>query len=156
MFVDKDAYLLQLSRYIHRNPIDMKRRLVNVLEDYPWSSYPACIAKVKAPDWLHRETTYQMLGYKQRYKGYAAFVLKGVDEEIAQYYNRGNIATIIGDKNFKTWVYEELLPELESEEKGRTLLPDNSMGTIVREVAKLYHTQEGSIDCDKRTAKGGG
>ena len=27
----KDAYLLQLSRYIHRNPIDMKQPMVRVV-----------------------------------------------------------------------------------------------------------------------------
>ncbi len=43
ILVDEDAYLLQLSRYIHRNPIDMKKPRVTRLEDYPWSSYPAYI-----------------------------------------------------------------------------------------------------------------
>jgi len=31
ILVDQDAYLLQLSRYIHRNPIDMKQPLVDSL-----------------------------------------------------------------------------------------------------------------------------
>ena len=41
LIVDADAYLLQLTRYIHRNPIDTKRPMVDELQDYPWSSYPA-------------------------------------------------------------------------------------------------------------------
>jgi len=36
--VDKDEYLLQLSSYIHLNPI--KDNLVKELNDYQWSSYP--------------------------------------------------------------------------------------------------------------------
>ncbi len=72
ILVDIDAYLLQLSRYIHRNPIDMKEPVVCDLAKYQWSSYPAYIAKVTAPSWLFREATYQMLGNKQRYKGYAS------------------------------------------------------------------------------------
>ena len=50
ILVDKDAYLLQRSRYIHRNPIDMKQPMVRNLHDYQWSSYPAYTAKVNAPD----------------------------------------------------------------------------------------------------------
>lgn len=140
ILIDKDAYLLQLSRYIHRNPIDMKKPQVRNLQDYPWSSYPAYIAKVQAPTWLTRETTYEMLGSKQRYKGYASYVLRGVDEETAQYYQRGNMSTIIGDKDFKAWVYDELLPELETEEKGQVILSGISMETVVKGVARVYRT----------------
>ena len=62
ILVDGDAYLLQLSRYIHRNPIDLKTPLVKDLSEYQWSSYPAYINKKKGPDWLIREKTYEMLG----------------------------------------------------------------------------------------------
>lgn len=140
ILVDKEAYLLQLSRYIHRNPIDMKQPKVRDLKEYQWSSYPAYIAKVKAPVWLCRELSYQMLGYKQRYKGYASYVAKGVDEETAQYYQRGNMAAIIGDKDFKFWVHEALLPGLEMEEKSRVIQPDITMKTIVNEIARDWYT----------------
>jgi len=138
ILVDKDAYLLQLSRYIHRNPIDMKRPLVKNLQDYYWSSYPAYIGKVKSPDWLERETTYGILGHKQRYKGYATYVAVGVDEDTKRFYNRDNYAAIIGEKDFKTWVYEDLLPELEAEKKGRVILQGVAMEEIVSGVARAY------------------
>ena len=138
ILVDRDAYVLQLSRYIHRNPVEMKRPLVTKLEDYPWSSYPAYIGKVKCPDWLERETSYGMLGHKQRYKGYANYVAAGVDEETMQFYNRGNFAAIIGEKEFKSWVYEELLPELEAEQKARVILPNVSMEAITNGAARTY------------------
>ncbi len=139
VLVDKDAYLLQLSRYIHRNPIDMKQPLVTNLHDYRWSSYPAYIGKTPAPTWLYQETTYQMLGHKQRYQGYADYVMQGVDQETTQYYQRGNRVAIIGDPAFKAWVYDELLPELEAEEKGKIFLSGISMETIVHAVASLCH-----------------
>ncbi|MCU7893352.1 MAG: transposase [Candidatus Thiodiazotropha sp. (ex Ustalcina ferruginea)] len=47
ILVDSDAYLLQLSRYIHRNPIDMRNPMVSCLEAYTWSSYLAYIGKAK-------------------------------------------------------------------------------------------------------------
>lgn len=46
--VEKDAYLLQLSRYIHRNPVEILPSTPGVeLADYKWSSYPAYLGKIK-------------------------------------------------------------------------------------------------------------
>ncbi len=140
ILVDKDAYLLQLSRYIHRNPIDRQSPLVADLVNYRWSSYPAYLAKAKVPAWLHRETTYRMLGNKQRYKGYATYIMEGVDDDTMHYYQRSNLAAIIGDRDFKTWVYNTLLPKLNAEEKSRVVQPNITMKAIVEGVASIYGT----------------
>jgi len=100
VLVDEDAYLLPLSRYIHRNPIEVKRPTIQSLSDYPWSSYPAYMGKGKAVKWLARDKTYAMLGRRQRYKGYANYVGLGVDEDIQRFYSKGNVASVLGDKEF--------------------------------------------------------
>ena len=141
LLVDKEAYLLQLSRYIHRNPLDMKRPLVKDLATYRWSSYRAYINKAKAAEWLYREKTYQILGHKRRYQGYARYVMQGMDDDILRYYQRGNLASIIGGKDFRSWVYDNLLPELEAQEKGRRIQPDMTMAMIVKGVARFFDTQ---------------
>lgn len=45
ILVDRDTYLLELSRYIHLNPV--KAGVVNNPEDYKWSSYGYYIGKEK-------------------------------------------------------------------------------------------------------------
>ncbi len=156
ILVEEDAYLLQLSHYIHRNPIEMERPLVRELAAYHWSSYPAYIGKTKAPAWLYRETTYSMLGHKQRYKGDANYVMGGVDEEISQYYNQGNQTSIIGTKAFKEYVYETLLRELEAEKRGQMIAPNVSMNMIIQGVAKTYRTSpERLVKVVKGPQKGG-
>ena len=40
------------------------------------------------------------------------------------------MGAIIGDKGFKGWVYEELLPELAAEEKSRLIHPDLTLDEI--------------------------
>lgn len=47
ILVDSDTYLLHLSKYIHRNPLEAK--MADALADYRWSSYPAYIGNVKPP-----------------------------------------------------------------------------------------------------------
>jgi len=107
VLVDEDSYLLQLSRYIHRNPLEVKRKMVVKLEDYPWSSYPAYINQCGSPTWLHQDKVYQMLGHKQRYKGYRNYVEQGVDEDIKRFYSKGNILGVLGDKEYRAARKEE-------------------------------------------------
>jgi len=48
--VDRDAYLLELSRYIVRNPV--AAGMVEDVGDWPWSSYLATTGELPAPDFL--------------------------------------------------------------------------------------------------------
>ncbi|MCP4492689.1 MAG: tyrosine-type recombinase/integrase [Gammaproteobacteria bacterium] len=83
ILVQQDSYLLQLSRYIHRNPLDAG--MVEQLEDYRWSSYPCYVNKQSAPDWLYRTEIYQQLGVKSRYRDrYRALVEMGADIRFIQ------------------------------------------------------------------------
>ena len=43
--VDADVYILPVSRYIHRNPIETNTPLLKRLEHYKWSSYRACAGR---------------------------------------------------------------------------------------------------------------
>ena len=54
--VDKEDYLLHLSRYIHQNP---KERGIS-LSDFPWSSYNAYLGENSRQEWLK---TKEILGY---------------------------------------------------------------------------------------------
>jgi len=50
ILVEKDAYLLALSRYVHLNPV--RARVVEEPEQYRWSSYPGYIGKEKRSEWM--------------------------------------------------------------------------------------------------------
>jgi len=136
ILVDEDSYLLQLTRYIHRNPLEVKKKIVKCLSDYPWSSYPAYINNVKTEEWLYRERTYQMLGYRHRYKGYLAYVEQGVDEDIKRFYGKGNVLSVLGDKEFRTEKKDE--NELLDIEKLRLALEDKpSLDELMVKIEKL-------------------
>jgi len=99
--VDADAYLLNVSRYIHRNPIEANPPLVEALPEWPWSSYPAFIGRAKAPDWLTTATTYALFGAGRRPKRYRDFVEAGVDEVTAQFYEGQRRTPVFGDHAFR-------------------------------------------------------
>ena len=138
IIIDADAYLLQVSRYIHRNPVDTKRPLVKRLEQYPWSSYPAYINTISAPAWLFREHTYQTLGKAKRYRGYQQYVEQGVDDEIKGYYGRGNNLSVIGDKSFREALIEEQA-EQEKQPTPELIHSRPEMLHVMRPVAKTYN-----------------
>jgi len=51
ILVEKDAYCLELSRYIHLNPV--RAGLTENPSEYPWSSYPYYIGVKDKPLWLN-------------------------------------------------------------------------------------------------------
>lgn len=67
----------------------------------------AYINRAQAPARLQREFPYQMLGQRQRFDAYRAFVASGGDEELLQFYAKGNNATVIGDKEFREAIAED-------------------------------------------------
>jgi len=75
--VDKDNYLLQVSRYIHLNPVASK--LVQRPQEYKWSSYRAYVQD-KTGSGLHREIILDQLGGKgrERVARYREYVEGGV------------------------------------------------------------------------------
>jgi putative transposase len=50
VLVDRDAYLLEVCRYVELNPV--RASLVDRPEAWRWSSYPAHIGLTPAPPWL--------------------------------------------------------------------------------------------------------
>lgn len=143
--VDEDAYLLQVGRYIHRNPAEVKGAKPGVLDHYRWSSYRAYINRADVPAWLQRELTYQMLGRRQRYEGYRAFVEKGNDQDLLQFYAKGNMATVLGDKDFREALAEEREEMSVSGDLARALSERPDAGKIVSAVAAVFKVPEQGI-----------
>ena len=77
LVVDKDNYLLQVSRYIHLNPVEAK--MVQRPQDYAWSSYRGYVQAKNSG--LHCEVVLGQLGGKRseqvlRYREYVEGGLK--------------------------------------------------------------------------------
>lgn len=77
ILVQKDAYLLELSRYIVLNPV--RAHMVRSARDWPWSNYRATAGMTTAPNWL--ETDWILAAFAERKKeaqtAYRRFVSDG-------------------------------------------------------------------------------
>ena len=87
------------------------------------------------PTWLARERTYGILG---------------VDENTANFYSKDNYAAIIGNKDFKAWIYDESFPELALEQKSRLIHPDIKVIEVTEGVARFYHCSMSRLITDAR------
>jgi len=79
ILVENEAYLLQLSCYIHRNPL--RAGMVMRLVDYHWSSYPAYAYNRRHPDWLNTELILKRFKTNNRHRAYREKVQKYSDEK---------------------------------------------------------------------------
>ncbi|MBN2062329.1 MAG: transposase [Deltaproteobacteria bacterium] len=99
ILVEKDKYLLELSRYIHLNPV--KAGLAERPQDYPHSSYGSFI-KNKGVDMVYRDLILGMISKdrKQAVSGYRSFVEEISVEELENPIKDLYGGIILGSKTF--------------------------------------------------------
>jgi putative transposase len=80
MLVENDAYLLQLSYYIHRNPL--RAGIVRRLGSYRWSTYRIYAYGKSVPEWLDSEMILsQFANAQDRHRAYRKAAQKYAREE---------------------------------------------------------------------------
>jgi len=98
--VQKDAYLLELSRYVHLNPV--RAGIVKDPEEYTWSSYLGYIRKSKRVEWVEYAWILSHFdqGGKAGQKNYRQFVTgalgKDKDSPLRQLYGQ----LVLGSEEF--------------------------------------------------------
>jgi len=142
--IEEDSYQLQISRYIHLNP--MKAGLIERLIEYNWSSYPFYTTRRKKPDWLYTKEIFGQLGTNTKVKEkYKAFVEMGVDEEIKKFYGKGNIMPYLGSDEFRTWVYQQKTTNDDMISEQEKYQFRQNMDKIIEDVAQLFDVTIKSI-----------
>ena len=94
IIVDKDAYLLELSRYIVRNPV--AANMVKAVGDWAWSSYGATAGIEKTPSFLTVHWLLSQFGGDR--KAYQQFVRK---TEALMPWKSLNGPDVLGDDTFR-------------------------------------------------------
>lgn len=97
---EKDSYLLELTRYLHLNPVRVKA--VRDPANYPWSSYRTYLGRGAKPEWVDAG---EVLSYFGSSRGearshYRKFVLDGIGEGHRAAYYEAVEGRILGDGEF--------------------------------------------------------
>lgn len=97
ILVDKESYLLELSRYVVLNPV--RAHMVNDVKEWPWSSYHSMVGK-HAPEWLETDWLLSQFSVqrKRAIAKYIEFVRAGVGQE--SMWEDLSQQIFLGDENF--------------------------------------------------------
>jgi REP element-mobilizing transposase RayT len=111
ILVEKDSHALELSRYIHLNPV--RAGMVQMPEEHRWSSYQSYIGKVAQPDWLRSA---EQLGYfqgteQEKRETYRRFVEDAIGEETISPLAGAVGTAILGSHEFIAGIEERHLAD---------------------------------------------
>lgn len=79
ILVQKERYLLELTRYVVLNPL--RARMLTSLDDWPWSSHHCTLGRKPAPPWLETDWLLRQFGntHDEAITAYEQFVAAGLD-----------------------------------------------------------------------------
>jgi hypothetical protein len=100
IMLDADAYLLELVRYIHLNPV--RAGMAEYPEDYPWSGHNAYLGKETLP-WMTTEWVLALFSGKSDMAGqnYQQYLIDGISEGRRNEFHSGTCeGRILGDDCF--------------------------------------------------------
>lgn len=145
--VDRDAYLLELSRYVHLNPV--RAGLADRPEKYRWSSYLGYIRKREEVPWIdYRLVLSQCGGGRKRIRReYKRFVERGYEENAGSPLSGLYCQVMLGTEGFVERVKGFVRGKAVSEEiVERSQLKDRpGAEEILRLVAEKYGEEPGAL-----------
>lgn len=150
VLVEEDGHLLELLRYIHRNPI--RANMCDAVGDYPWSSHQGYLSLAKKWDWLHKSILLRMLGQDQQkgIKQYKNFVQCKDSGTILDFFSKKNLPSFLGSEEFIEWVKGAFrrLQNHKEIPQSRHLAP--TISEIKEEVCRFYKVEESSLTKSRR------
>lgn len=143
--VDKDSYLLELSRYIHLNPVRVG--IVRGPEKWEWSSYGAYLRGQDGLVTASETLSYFSKDRKKAVKAYQGFVEEAINKEMISPFKGARAGLVLGGDAFFERVKGYLRGMKEdrelpaAKEFALTIPPDE----IIRQVAQHYGVERERI-----------
>ncbi len=141
MLVQNDAYLHQLSYYIHRNPL--RARMVRRLADFKWSSYRAYAYGKNHPNWLTTDVILsQFINASDPHQAYREEMQRYSKEEQRVWEDLRH-GIFVGTEKFVKKIKKRYLPDIPHAElpSQKLLEKDVDIDTVLSKAA-------GVLKCD--------
>ncbi|MGD8664642.1 MAG: transposase [Desulfobacterales bacterium] len=150
ILVDADSYVLQLIRYIHRNPLKSGR--VKRLDQYVWSSHKGYLSKAKKWNWLYKHFVLQILTAQKsdQIKVYKQFMKQEQDEDFVRTLDGKNPPSMLGSDKFVSRIKNRFFKKKKNKEvpASKELAPDSE--TIISEVSRYYEIKPAILKAVRR------
>ena len=140
ILIDKDVYLLQLSRYVHMNPV--RAKIVEEPEHYKWGSYPSYIGKEKEYEWVEYSWILSNYGNDRESakKRYREYIEESLNTDIENPAKNPYGQIILGDDKFIEKIRNRLKGKSISKEiaERKRILKSPSPEDIIKKVADVF------------------
>lgn len=109
ILVDADKYLVELSRYVHLNPVRKVRKFDRFdkwryISRYRWSSLPGYISEKKAAEYIDYSLVLGIVGGRRAYQG---FLVNGLKNGLENPFENVRYQMILGSNEFVARVKQE-------------------------------------------------
>lgn len=153
VLVKDDSHLLEVMRYIHRNPL--RAGMVKSLNDYQWCSHAGYLSRAKKWAWLENGDLLAMLATKKNKQrsSYIDFISKGDSEEIERFYSLKNLPAILGDKTFKEFIKEKFSDLLNQPEIPESKILALEAEKVISAVCQYYSVSRAGLFKTRRGVK---
>jgi REP element-mobilizing transposase RayT len=138
ILVQNDAYLMQLSCYIHRNPL--RAGLTKRLADYRWSSYCTYAYRASHISWLNTDVILSQFNGKDSNKAYRTKVQKYSEEE-AKIFENLRHGIVFGTRRYLNNITEKYLKKEADEELPQLnrIIKDKNPAKILKSAANAIN-----------------
>jgi len=158
LLVEADEYLLALSRYIHLNPVRLKKyretsieEKSRILKNYTWSSLPGYLRIKSRDEFMSYDAVLAYMGGDDK-KGrirYRDFVLGGLSRELDNPIKEAKANAILGSDSFVVRIKEQFLDARTWKDKDyphlKRLKKSIPLEDIAAAVAEEYEVQPDEI-----------
>jgi len=147
IIVDKDAYLIPLSRYVHLNPVMAK--MVERPDHYKWSSYKGYIGKKKDDNWVEYSWVLSKFNQnkKRAWQKYKEYAEEGLIMKTESPFKDLLGQVVLGGDEFREKIMERLEGRQISQEiiERKRFEKKASPEDIVKVVAKTFRVEDKDI-----------
>lgn len=152
ILVDADSYLLELVKYIHRNPL--RAGITDRLGDYAWSSHTAHLSQAGTWNWLYRDLILTMLGKnkQQAQRAYAALVGAEESADILAFFEKSRLSAIMGTQEFIDRLRSRFYTQTASSQVPQSRILAVPIDGIKQAVAEAYATAPDRLTMARRGA----
>ena len=145
ILVDADNYLLEIVRYIHRNPV--RAGIVKHPRDYRWSSHRGYINESAAWKWVCKDFVLEMLDHNRarQVKAFTDFMKQEESEEIQEFYAKKHTPSFLGADKFIEKIKNRYFGSKRHREIPQTKHLEPDIKDIKQIVSKTYKVTTDSL-----------
>ena len=154
ILVQEDSYLLEVVRYIHKNPV--KAKMVARLSQYKWSSHQSYLGKKGLMPGM--DTNFVLKSFSGKRKAsielYRRFMVEKQEGVIEKFYAAKKQGSILGDPDFvqrikEKYILSDPLPDIEIKDKVR-IKGEGMIRQIKKEICRVFKVKEAELLIGKR------